>query len=95
MANTAGKIQAYPEDRLPLLPLSRNGKRHEVVEAAIAGLAPPGEKPDAELLAFTLEFASQLTSHHQASQSGETQISARLWHQVHRLSQTGLMSLFL
>jgi flagellar biosynthesis/type III secretory pathway protein FliH len=28
------------------------------VEAAIAGLAPPGEKPDAELLAFTLEFAS-------------------------------------
>ncbi len=43
---------------LPLMPLARSGKRHEVVEAAIAELAPPGEKPDAELLAFTLEFAS-------------------------------------
>lgn len=43
---------------LPLLPLTRNGKRHEVVDAAIASLSPPGEVPDAELLVFTFEFAS-------------------------------------
>jgi hypothetical protein len=43
---------------LPLLPLARNGKRHEVVDAAIASLSPPGEMPDAELLVFIFEFAS-------------------------------------
>jgi len=43
---------------LPLMPLTRGGKRHEVVDAAIASLAPSGEVPDAELLVFTFEFAS-------------------------------------
>ena len=43
---------------LPLLPLTRNGKRREVVDAAIASLSPPGEVPDAELLVFAFEFAS-------------------------------------
>jgi len=43
---------------LPLLPLTRGGKRHEVVDAAIASLTAPGEVPDAELLVFTFEFAS-------------------------------------
>jgi hypothetical protein len=43
---------------LPLLPLTRGGKRHEVVDAAIASLTASGEVPDAELLVFTFEFAS-------------------------------------
>src|SRR5205823_3073951 len=43
---------------LPLLPLTRGGKRHDVVDTAIASLTAPGEVPDAELLVFAFEFAS-------------------------------------
>jgi predicted transposase YdaD len=47
---------------LPLLPLTRGGKRHEVVDVALAEFAPAGEVPNAELLVFTLEFASLVFS---------------------------------
>jgi len=43
---------------LPLLVLTQNGTRRDVVEAAIMGLTPPGEEPKAALLALTYGFAS-------------------------------------
>ena len=46
------------EGLLPLLPLTREGARREVVEEAIVGLAPAGEEPKAELLALTYGLAS-------------------------------------
>lgn len=43
---------------LPLLVLTHNGMRRDVVEEAIKGLTPQGEEPQAELLALTYGFAS-------------------------------------
>jgi predicted transposase YdaD len=43
---------------IPLLVLTKNGARREVVEEAIAHLAPPGEEPKRELLALTYGLAS-------------------------------------
>lgn len=42
----------------PLLVLTQNGTRRDVVEEAIVGLTPPGEEPKAELLALTYGLAS-------------------------------------
>lgn len=46
------------EGLLPLLPLTRGGAKREVVEEAIAGLAPTGQEPKAELLVLTYGLAS-------------------------------------
>lgn len=43
---------------LPLLPLTREGRRREVVETAIGLLMPPGEEPNRELLSLVYGFAS-------------------------------------
>ncbi|HTI15224.1 MAG TPA: hypothetical protein VL461_11760 [Dictyobacter sp.] len=43
---------------LPLLPLTHEGMRHEVVDAAIAGLSSSDEKPAPELLALTYSIAA-------------------------------------
>ncbi len=58
IAETLDRSMSLCYTLLPLLPLAHNGKRHEVVDAAIASLSPPGEVPDAELLVFIFEFAS-------------------------------------
>jgi len=43
---------------LPLLPLTHEGARREVVERTITRLMPPGEKPRQDLLALTYGLAS-------------------------------------
>lgn len=43
---------------LPLLPLTRDGAQRKVVEEVIAGLAPAGQEPKAELLVLTYGLAS-------------------------------------
>lgn len=43
---------------LPLLPLTREGRRRDVVERAIALLTPEGEEPAGELLSLLYGFAS-------------------------------------
>ncbi|HEU5227195.1 MAG TPA: hypothetical protein VFU49_05230 [Ktedonobacteraceae bacterium] len=43
---------------LPLLPLTREGKRREVVEDVIRGLCPPGEQPQRELLSLAYGLAA-------------------------------------
>jgi len=43
---------------LPLLPLTREGKRREVIETAIGLLMPKGEQPYRNLLSLTYGFAS-------------------------------------
>lgn len=43
---------------LPLLPLTQEGQRREVVEEAIARLTRPGEGPNGELLALVYGLAS-------------------------------------
>jgi len=43
---------------LPLLPLTREGARREIIEEAIIGLMPPGEEGKAELLTLTYGLAS-------------------------------------
>lgn len=43
---------------VPLLVLTKDGARREVIEEAITILNPPGEEPKAELLALTYGFAS-------------------------------------
>ncbi len=43
---------------LPLLPLSREGKRRETIDAMIKGLCPPGEAPNSGLLSVAYGLAS-------------------------------------
>ncbi len=43
---------------LPLLPLTQNGARREVVDRVISRLTPPGEEPKSELLTLTYGLAS-------------------------------------
>jgi hypothetical protein len=43
---------------LPLVPLTHAGNRPEVVEQVLGILAPPGEEPETELLAYTYQFAA-------------------------------------
>ena len=43
---------------LPLLPLTREGARREIIEEVISRLMPPNEEPKAELLTLTYGLAS-------------------------------------
>ncbi len=43
---------------LPLLPLTREGATHEIIDEVIAGLTPVGEGPETELLALAYGLAS-------------------------------------
>lgn len=55
---TAELLDTHLNGVLPLLPLSREGQSHEVIETGIQRLMPPGEEPQRDLLSLLYGFAS-------------------------------------
>lgn len=55
---SASLLDAGLPGLLPLLPLSREGKRRETIDAMIKGLCPPGEAPNGGLLSLAYGLAS-------------------------------------
>jgi len=55
---TASLLEAGLPGLLPLLPLTREGKRRETIEAMISGLCPQGEAPNGALLSVAYGLAS-------------------------------------
>jgi len=55
---SASLLDAGLPGLLPLLPLTREGKRRETIDAMIKGLCPPGEAPNSGLLSVAYGLAS-------------------------------------
>jgi predicted transposase YdaD len=55
---SASLLEAGLPGLLPLLPLSREGKRRQTIDAMISGLCPPGEAPNGGLLSIAYGLAS-------------------------------------